>query len=60
MSSITGASVASQFPGDGPSGRSDLEVAGDFVSHVRSAPDAAESALLAEAFEAVRLAEANR
>ena len=41
------------------SGRSDLEVAGDFVSHVRSTPDAAESALLAEAFEAVRLAEAS-
>jgi exonuclease SbcD len=41
------------------SGRSDLEVAGDFVSHVRSTPDAAESALLAEGFEAVRLAEAS-
>jgi exonuclease SbcD len=40
-------------------GRSDLEVAGDFVHHVRSAPDAAEAALLAEAFEAVRLAEAS-
>jgi exonuclease SbcD len=40
-------------------GRSDLEVAGDFVSHVRSAPEPSESALLAEAFEAVRLAEAS-
>jgi phosphate transport system permease protein len=30
VSSITGASVASQFPGDGPSGRSDLE--GDSAS----------------------------
>ena len=40
-------------------GRSDLEVAADFVSHVRSAPDPAESALLAEAFEAVRLTEAS-
>ena len=40
-------------------GRSDLEVAADFVSHVRSEPDPAESALLAEAFEAVRLAEAS-
>jgi DNA repair protein SbcD/Mre11 len=40
-------------------GRSDLEVAADFVSHVRSDPDPAESALLAEAFEAVRLAEAS-
>lgn len=38
-------------------GRTDLEVADDFVTHVRSAPDAAESALLAEAFEAVRLTE---
>jgi exonuclease SbcD len=42
-------------------GRSDLEVAGDFVAHVRgSAADAAESALLAEAFAAARLAEARR
>lgn len=40
-------------------GRSDLEVADDFVGHVRSAPGAAESALLAEAFEAVRLAGAS-
>ena len=40
-------------------GRSDLEVAADFVAHVRSDPDPAESALLAEAFEAVRLAEAS-
>jgi exonuclease SbcD len=40
-------------------GRSDLEVAGDFVAHVRGeAADAAETALLTEAFEAVRLAEA--
>ncbi len=42
-------------------GRSDLEVAGDFVAHVRgSAADAAESALLAEAFAAARVAEAGR
>ena len=40
-------------------GRSDLEVAADFVTHVRSEPDPAESALLGEAFEAVRLAEAS-
>lgn len=39
-------------------GRSDLEIAGDFVTHVRSAPDAAETELLAGAFEAVRCAEA--
>jgi exonuclease SbcD len=39
-------------------GRGDLEVAGDFVEHVRSTPDPAETALLAEAFEGVRLAEA--
>jgi len=37
-------------------GRSDLQVAGDFVAHVRSEPDTAESALLVEAFESVRLA----
>jgi exonuclease SbcD len=40
-------------------GRSDLEVAGDFVAHVRSTPDEAETALLADGFEAVRLAEAS-
>jgi exonuclease SbcD len=40
-------------------GRTDLEVARDFVEHVRSGPEPAESALLAEAFEAVRLAEAS-
>ena len=40
-------------------GRDDLQVAGDFVEHVRNAPDPAESALLADAFEAVRLAEAS-
>jgi exonuclease SbcD len=40
-------------------GRDDQEVAADFVEHVRSAPSSAESALLAEAFEAVRLAEAS-
>ena len=40
-------------------GRTDLEVARDFVSHVRSAPAGDESALLAEAFEAVRLTEAS-
>jgi len=40
-------------------GRSDLQVADDFVAHVRSAAEPAESGLLAEAFEAVRLAEAS-
>jgi DNA repair protein SbcD/Mre11 len=35
-------------------GKSDLEVAIDFVSHVRSAPDDDESALLARALESVR------
>jgi exonuclease SbcD len=40
-------------------GRTDLQVAADFVTHVRSEPDPAESALLADAFEAVRLAEAS-
>ncbi|MCY7374016.1 MAG: exonuclease SbcCD subunit D [Spirochaetaceae bacterium] len=40
-------------------GRSDREVAGDFVEHVRSAPESAESALLAEAFESVRLSGAS-
>jgi len=40
-------------------GRSDLEVTADFVTHVRSEPDPAESTLITEAFEAVRLAEAS-
>ena len=40
-------------------GRTDLQVAADFVTHVRSEPDPAESALIAEAFEAVRLTEAS-
>ncbi|MGH8892982.1 MAG: exonuclease SbcCD subunit D [Actinomycetes bacterium] len=40
-------------------GRSDLEVADDFVEHVRGGVEPAESAILAEAFEAVRLAEAS-
>jgi exonuclease SbcD len=35
-------------------GRTDLEVATDFVAHVRSAPEADESALLACALESVR------
>ncbi len=39
-------------------GRDDLEIADDFVAHVRSSPEPAEHALLAEAFEAVRLEEA--
>jgi exonuclease SbcD len=39
-------------------GRGDLEVATDFVAHVRSEPDAAEAALLGRALEAVRRAEA--
>jgi exonuclease SbcD len=38
-------------------GRGDLEVATDFVEHVRGAASAAESVLLAEAFESVRRAE---
>jgi DNA repair protein SbcD/Mre11 len=41
-------------------GRSDLEVAADFVAHVRGEAGPAELELLAEAFEAVRLAEASR
>jgi len=40
-------------------GRGDLEVAADFVAHVRGGPDEFETALLAEAFEAVRLAGAS-
>ena len=39
--------------------RSDVEVGADFVEHVRSTPDAAESAVLAEAFEVVRMAAAS-
>jgi exonuclease SbcD len=39
-------------------GRTDLEVALDFVTHVRGDADAAEAALLAQAFEAVRVREA--
>jgi exonuclease SbcD len=35
-------------------GRSDLEVATDFVAHVRSAPNDDESALLSRALESVR------
>lgn len=39
-------------------GRSDLDVAADFVAHVRgSAAEPAETALLTQAFEAVRIAE---
>lgn len=39
-------------------GRSDLDIAADFVAHVRgSAADAAEAALLERAFEAVRIAD---
>ena len=41
-------------------GRSDMEVATDFVDHVRSPADAAEGALLEQALEAARLAEAAR
>lgn len=41
-------------------GRTDLQVVGDFVAHVRSAPDADESTLLARALESVRMAEAGR
>ena len=41
------------------SGRSELEVAADFVEHVRSAPDAEEVRLLTEAFERSRLAGAS-
>jgi DNA repair protein SbcD/Mre11 len=35
-------------------GRSDLDVAADFITHVRSAPGADEAALLADAFASVR------
>ncbi len=41
-------------------GRSDLEIAGDFVAHVRGPAEPAESTLLATAFEDVRRAEATR
>jgi exonuclease SbcD len=41
-------------------GRSDVEVADDFVGHVRSPAEPAETALLATAFEDVRRAEAAR
>ena len=51
--------------GDGPAsyaarvrGRNDLEVATDFVAHVRGPAEEAEEALLAAALEAARLAEA--
>lgn len=40
-------------------GRGDLDVAADFVAHVRSTPEEAEITLLAEAFEAARLREAS-
>ena len=39
-------------------GRSDTEVATDFVAHVRGPADPAEQSLLREAFESVRVAEA--
>jgi exonuclease SbcD len=41
-------------------GRSDLEVADDFVTHVRGPAEPAETALLADAFEDVRRLEAAR
>ena len=41
-------------------GRSDVEVATDFVAHVRGPAEPPESGLLAAGFEAVRLAEASR
>jgi DNA repair protein SbcD/Mre11 len=41
-------------------GRNDLEVATDFVEHVRSVPDPAETELLQQALESVRAAEAVR
>ena len=41
-------------------GRTDLEVAADFVAHVRSPADDAETDLLTQGFEAARLAEASR
>jgi exonuclease SbcD len=40
-------------------GRSDIEVADDFVTHVRSSPEAAETELFQRAFESVRQVEAN-
>ncbi len=41
-------------------GRTDVEVATDFVAHVRGPADPAEAALLAAGFEGVRLAESSR
>jgi exonuclease SbcD len=47
--------------GDRLRGRSDLDVAVDFVDHVRTAPaDDIEELVLREAFEAVRVGEAAR
>ncbi|MDQ1585458.1 MAG: repair protein SbcD/Mre11 [Actinomycetota bacterium] len=41
-------------------GRTDVEMAADFVAHVRGPAEPAEAALLAAGFEAVRLAETSR
>jgi len=41
-------------------GRTDIEIATDFVEHVRGPADPAEAALLADGFEAARLVEASR
>ena len=41
-------------------GRTDIEIATDFVAHVRGPAEPAEAALLADGFEAARLAEASR
>ena len=41
-------------------GRTDVEVATDFVAHVRGPAEPAEAALLVAGFEGVRLAESSR
>jgi exonuclease SbcD len=41
-------------------GRTDVEVATDFVAHVRGPAEPAETALLVAGFEGVRLAESSR
>ena len=61
---VLGFAPAGVGPDDGSSyaarvrGRTDLEIAADFVEHVRAPADPAETALLATAFEDVRRAQA--
>jgi exonuclease SbcD len=61
---VLGFAPAGAGAGDGSSyaarvrGRTDLEIAADFVEHVRDPADPAETALLATAFEDVRRAQA--